>query len=90
LYSINATNGTSELLNADTATAIQVYYSSVAAAPTLSISQSGNQVVLSWNAPSYSLQSAPVVTGPYTTISGSTSPYHFTITGTQQYFRLAH
>jgi hypothetical protein len=91
LYSINQTNGASVLLNdPNNAGAVQVYYQAVASRPVLTIAPSGSQVVLSWTDATYSLQSAPVVTGPYTTISGATSPYHYTITGTQEYFRLAH
>ncbi len=90
LYSINATNNVGILLNQSaTPGAVQVYYSTVAAAPTLSISLSGNNVVLSWNNPAYSLQSAPVVTGPYTTVSNATSPYTVPMSGTQEFFRLA-
>jgi hypothetical protein len=88
LYSV--TNGVNILLNdPNNASSVPVYYAS-AGAPPLSIALSGNQVVLTWNAPTYNLQSAPVVGGPYTTIVGAATGYHFTITGTQQYFRLAH
>jgi hypothetical protein len=91
LYSINATNNVGVLLNqSSTPGAVQVYYSTVATAPVLSISLSGNNAVLSWTNPAYSLQSAPAVTGPYTTILDATSPYPVPISGTQEYFRLAH
>ena len=89
LYSINETNGANVLLNdPHTAGAVPVYYLSVTPGPTLTVSLSGNQLVLKWTNSNYSLQSAPVVTGPYTTISGATSPYNYTVTGKQQYFRL--
>lgn len=90
LYSISSANNANILLNdPNNVNSVPVYYAS-SAAPPLSIALSGNQVVLTWNAPTYNLQSAPVLTGPYTTIVGASSGYHFTITGTQQYFRLAH
>jgi hypothetical protein len=54
----------------------------------LTIQQVGNSAVLSWTNPAFSLQSASDVAGPYTTISGATSPYTNTITGAQQFFRL--
>ena len=41
--------------------------------PSLSISRSGNQVTVSWSAGT--LESAPAVTGPWTPVSGATSPY---------------
>ncbi|HUA65133.1 MAG TPA: hypothetical protein VME24_04750 [Alphaproteobacteria bacterium] len=87
LYSINQTSGAQALLN--TSGSVPVYYLAVAAAPKLNISQSGNQVVLTWADSTYSLQSAPAVTGPYTTVSGATSPYSYAITGGKRFFRLA-
>ena len=57
--------------------------------PHLTITQSGGDVVLTWSAPGFVLQSAPTVTGPYTTINGAASGYSTATTGTQQYFRLA-
>ena len=84
LYSINETNGAQVLLNdPQTAGSVPVYYS--VAPTTLSINRSGT---LTWTVPTYSLQSARVVTGPYTTISGAANPYGSAATGTQQYFRL--
>lgn len=44
--------------------------------------------VLSWNDPSFVLQSAPVLTGTYTNVPGATSPYTNTFTGLQKFFRL--
>lgn len=88
LYSVSST-GVNVLLNdPNTAGSVPIYYQA-SGAPTLSISVSGNQAVLTWSNVSYVLQSAPVVTGPYTTIAGSTSPYHYNLTGAQQFFRLA-
>ena len=84
LYSINETNGAPVLLNdPQTAGAVPVYYSVVP--PALNISRAGT---LTWTVPTYSLQSAPVLTGPYTTIPGAANPYSYTVTGAQQYFRL--
>ncbi len=56
--------------------------------PQLNIALSGNNVVLTWSAPGFSLQSAPAATGTYSTINGATSPYTTAITGSQKYFRL--
>jgi hypothetical protein len=89
LYSINQTTGANILLNdPSNVNAVPVYYLSAGGAPTLSISLSGNQVVLTWTGSGYVLQSASALNGPYATITGSTSPYHFNLTGTQQFFRL--
>ncbi len=46
------------------------------------------ELILSWANPLFVLQSAPEVTGPYTTIPDATSPYTNTLSGGQQYFRL--
>jgi Concanavalin A-like lectin/glucanases superfamily len=51
----------------------------------LSIISSGTNIVVSW--PVGTLQSAPAVTGPYTTVSGATSPYTNSISGSQKFFR---
>jgi hypothetical protein len=50
----------------------------------------GINAILSWTDPSsaFSLQSAPQVTGPYTTVSGATSPYTNSLSSAQKYFRL--
>lgn len=47
-------------------------------------------LVLSWDDPSFQLQSAPIVSGPYTNIPGATSPYTNAATSPQQFFRLQH
>jgi hypothetical protein len=54
------------------------------------ITPSGTQIVLTWNNPAFNLQSSTNVAGPYTTISGATSPYTNTPSGKQLYFRLIH
>jgi hypothetical protein len=89
LYSINRSNGTRILLN-DPANpnSIKVYYTVTGGGPTLYISQVGTNVVLTWSDASYSLQSAPLVTGTYTNVTGAVSPYTTPITGSQRYFRL--
>ncbi len=53
---------------------------------TLNIQHSGNCVILAW--PEGTLQSASVVTGPYSDVPGATSPYTNTASETQQYFRV--
>jgi hypothetical protein len=89
LYSINATSGANVLLNDNShPNAVQVYYQTVAAAPVLSIARSGANVVLTWNNPNYSLESAPALAGPYATNSAATSPWPVPASGTQQFFRL--
>jgi uncharacterized repeat protein (TIGR03803 family) len=54
----------------------------------LSIQLIPGKVVLSWTAPSFSLQSAPEAVGGYTNISGATSPYTNPIVNVHQFFRL--
>ena len=57
--------------------------------PVISIRSTGTSAVLTWNAPAaYALQAASVITGPYVTVAGATSPYTNTFTGAQQFFRL--
>ena len=57
--------------------------------PTLTLSLAGSSnVVLTWANAGYNLQSAPEVTGTYTTIPGATSPYTNAIIGGSRFFRL--
>jgi uncharacterized repeat protein (TIGR03803 family) len=56
--------------------------------PTLTISPSDNNVILTWDDPSYSLYGAPTLTSVFTNITGATSPYTYPITGAQQFFQL--
>ena len=88
LYSINRTSGMRSLLNNASDPNSFAAFQVVSTPPTLAIQQAGTNVVLMWSDPSFSLQSAPLVTGTYTTISSATSPYTNGISGTQQYFRL--
>ena len=48
----------------------------------------GDNLILTWTDEQAVLQSAPTVTGPYTDVSGATSPYTVPLSGSQQYFRL--
>lgn len=56
-------------------------------AAVLSAVRTGNQVQISWTGPG-TLQSATKITGPYTSISGATSPYLTTPTAPQVYYRV--
>lgn len=55
-------------------------------APHLTIMSSGNNVVIQW--PTGTLQSATSLAGPYTDVSGATSPYTNSVSGTQRFFRV--
>jgi uncharacterized repeat protein (TIGR03803 family) len=46
-------------------------------------------IVLSWTNSAFKLQSAPALTGAYTTVAGAASPYTNALSGSQQYFRLS-
>jgi uncharacterized repeat protein (TIGR03803 family) len=54
----------------------------------LNIQSISNAVILSWTNSAFALQSAPLITGTYTTISNATSPYTNVISGSQQFFQL--
>jgi uncharacterized repeat protein (TIGR03803 family) len=56
--------------------------------PPLNISWAGDSVILSWTNPVYSLQAAPEVTGIYTNLPESISPYTNSIAGDRRFFRL--
>jgi hypothetical protein len=59
-----------------------------AAAPvTLTINKIGDQVVLTWLGGG-TLQQSSTVSSGYTDVTGATSPYTSTISGTQQFFRV--
>ena len=89
LYSISRSNGTRILLNdPNNAGSIKVYYTVTGSRPTLQISRVGANAVLTWSDASYSLQSAPLVTGTYTNVIGAVNPYTTPVTGSQRYFRL--
>jgi hypothetical protein len=46
----------------------------------------GGKVVLNWT--EGTLQSASVLTGPYTNVTGATAPYTTTVSGAQQFYRV--
>jgi hypothetical protein len=54
----------------------------------LSIQLGGAEMIVTWTNSSYTLQSAPMLVGPYTNISGALSPYTNNVSGPAQYFRL--
>jgi hypothetical protein len=54
----------------------------------LQVQNAVSGAVLSWDDPSFGLQSAPTLTDTFTNIPGATSPYTNPITGAQQFFRL--
>jgi hypothetical protein len=53
----------------------------------LAISGHGTNLVIAWQATA-NLQSAPQVNGPWSTITGATSPYSVTNSGSHMFFRL--
>jgi len=64
----------------------------VTAAPSVSLnySLSGGNLTLTWSDPSFNLQAASIVTGPYNTIVGATSGFTTNTLADQLYFRLVH
>jgi hypothetical protein len=58
-------------------------------AAVLGFQKLNNQLVLSWTNASFTLQSAPAITGPFTNLPAATSPYTNAFTAPQQFFRLA-
>jgi hypothetical protein len=59
--------------------------------PTLAISHTGNKLTISW-APSNSthhLQSAPAVTGPWSVITGATTPFTTNATAASVFYSIA-
>ena len=50
----------------------------------------GGKAVLSWTDSTFSLQAAPTVTGTYTNVPGSSSPYTNNITDPAKFYRLIH
>ena len=69
---------------------VQAHYSAgtnaVAVSVTLSLQVSASQIQLTW--PAGTLQSAPDVAGPYADVAGASSPYQFTPSAAQQFFRV--
>ena len=54
----------------------------------LNIQSSGQNLVLTWGNPAFSLQSEPSLTGQWTTVSNAASPYTISATNAQAFFRL--
>jgi hypothetical protein len=92
LYSVNPNNGTRILLNDPSNTnAVKVYWGPpVVTRIPLTIQKIGTNAVITWSDPTFSLQSAPLASGTYTTIAGATNPYTNAIAGSQKFFRLIH
>jgi hypothetical protein len=57
-------------------------------APVMGAKMSSRSVVLTWTDPTFSLQSATNVAGPFSNVTGATSPYTNSPTGSQLFFRL--
>jgi hypothetical protein len=79
-------NGVRTLLNdTNNPAGLRTWYGlSIAPAPELGIARNGGNIVLTYTG---ILQSADVVTGPYTDVVGATSPYSTPTTGPAKYFR---
>jgi hypothetical protein len=64
------------------------YLAGTAGNSALTAARSGSNLILTWSAGA--LQSAPTVTGPYTSLSAATSPYSVPLSSaTQMFYRLA-
>jgi hypothetical protein len=61
-------------------------YGAIAPSVTLRFQRAGGQLVLTWTGGT--LQSAPAITGPYTDMTGVSSPYPLAPSGSQEYFRV--
>ena len=57
-------------------------------APVLVGTTMANSVILNWNDPTFTLQTATNVSGCYSDVPGATSPYTNLLEGAQQFFRL--
>ncbi len=55
--------------------------------PALTVTQNGSQPVLHWDDPNVQLQGAASVTGPYSVISGASSPYPVPSNSPYKFFR---
>lgn len=54
----------------------------------LKVQQAGDNTILTWGNPAFSLLSASTVNGPYAPVTGASSPYTNAFTGSQEFFRL--
>jgi hypothetical protein len=75
-YSIEANGGDINYL---------MFVPAVQVGPRLTITHTGNNVTVSW--PSGSLQSAPAITGPWTTEAGAVSPLQLNGTTGMKFYR---
>jgi hypothetical protein len=55
---------------------------------TLAIARQGDDVVLSWPTPSLTLETAPAILGPWTSVPGAASPTVMTAADAVRFFRL--
>ena len=55
--------------------------------PAISVSSAGGQAVIHWDDPNLKLQGAAAVTGPYTDITGASSPYSVPANSPYHFFR---
>jgi len=82
-------NGVSDWAGNAVASNSQIAISGIPA-PQISIATQGNSVSITWDALSpYKLQSANDVNGPWTDVSGATSPYVTTPSQASQFYRLS-
>jgi hypothetical protein len=70
------------------ASRVQAHYAAgaVHAPPSIGIARNGNNITLTW--PSGVLYQADAITGPFTIVSGATSPHPVTPTGGQKFYLL--
>ncbi|HSU55218.1 MAG TPA: hypothetical protein VLT36_14260 [Candidatus Dormibacteraeota bacterium] len=54
----------------------------------LSGAKSGNNLILTWSNPAFSLESAPAPAGPFTNVPSASSPFSNPISGAAKFFRL--
>jgi hypothetical protein len=65
-----------------------IKYSGIVPVVRLDFQSLNNQLILSWTNVGFVLQSAPEPTGPFTNVTGATSPYTNDFSGGQEFFRL--
>lgn len=58
-------------------------------APLLQVRRSGNEVILSWSVQTSTLQKAPAVTGPWTTVPNAKSPLQVPLLDRYAFFRVS-
>jgi hypothetical protein len=56
----------------------------------LNVQTTGQNQILTWGNPAFSLQTASALTGQWTTLSNAASPYTVSATNPQSFFRLAY